>query len=104
MPVVTVTAPALESGETELATLRRLCAVIADALGLQPHDVYAARVVPELAVLGEEQIRPWPVVVLHGGMREPEAMAAAQAAAERVAADAWRTAPGAVWCQWVVRQ
>jgi hypothetical protein len=103
MPVLTVTAAALESRDANLAALRRLGAAVADALGLDPGDVYAAQVNADAAVLGDREVTPWPVIVLHGRAREPDRMAAALTAAEQVACQIWQCASDAVWAQWAVR-
>ena len=104
MPVLTVTAAPLGSREAELAALGALCAAVAVPLGLRPADVYAALVTPACAVVGGGTVRAWPVITLHGRLRDPEGMAAALAAVENAAAELWHCPADEVWAQWLPRQ
>jgi hypothetical protein len=98
MPVVVVTAPALADVDAALVALTH---AVADALELPPDGVYATAVTTTAGVLGATP-RSWPVVVLHGGRRDPGRMAAAASAAEAVVRDAWQVED--VWVQWAVRE
>ncbi|MFT4083755.1 MAG: hypothetical protein QM638_14330 [Nocardioides sp.] len=101
MPVVTITAPPL--GAAEPQTVRTVAAAVAEALGLTPDDVFVTTVDARTGTLG---IRPaaWPVVVLHGGPRDPAAMRAARLAARAAVATAWDRDEDTVWSQWLVAE
>lgn len=98
MPVVTVTAPALD----ELPeTLSALTAAVAGALGLPAEGVFATWIATGAGVLGARP-HTWPIVVIHGGRRDPEQMAAAARSAEEIVGSAWGVDD--VWVQWLVRE
>ena len=99
MPIVVVTAERLPDEATEIKAASSLAESIADALGLQHQDVYVTLVGANVAVLGGEAVRPWPVVVMYG--RERAERSAAVAAVRAVSADLWSIAPEKVWVQWV---
>lgn len=98
MPVITVTAPALDTASDALVALT---AAVADALALPADGVFATTVACGAGVLGT-QPAAWPVVVIHGSSRDPERMAAAVRAAEDVVRAAWQVED--VWVQWLVRE
>lgn len=52
-----------------------------------------------VAVVGQEPVRPWPVVVIYG--RELGNRPAAVAAVKAVSSSLWSIAPEKVWVQWV---
>lgn len=102
MPVLTVTAAPLDSPGAETTALIQLCRAVATALGLGVNDVYAAHVPVRTAVVGEDAVEPWPVVVLHGRQRAQPAMAAALEAVRGAAGEIWGRPSDEVWAQWVV--
>jgi hypothetical protein len=102
MPVVVVIAPSLPP-EEQARALSAVAAAVAGALSLRPDDVVVTTVHAAGTVIGQEAIDSWPVVLLHGGPRDPGAMVAAEEAArDRVSAH-WSVPADRVWTQWQVR-
>ncbi len=99
MPIVVVTAERLPDEATEIRAASTLAQAIADSLGLQHHEVYVTLTGANVAVLGGEPVRPWPVVVIYG--RERAQQGAAIASVRTVSATLWEVSPEKVWVQWV---
>jgi hypothetical protein len=99
MPIVVVTAERLPDESTEINAASSLASAIADSLGLPHYEVYVTLTGANVAVVGEEPVRPWPVVVIYG--RESGDRKAAVAAVKSVASTWWSIAPEKVWVQWV---
>jgi hypothetical protein len=102
MPVVTVTAPALDCADDELRALGQVAAEVAAALGLTAEDVPVCCVHSATGVLGRRAVAPWPVVVLHGSRRSEVEMDAAAEGAREVVARTWTRPAAEVWVQWLV--
>lgn len=99
MPIVVVTAERLPDEASEIGAASSVASVIADALGLALDEVYVTLTGANVAVLGGEPVRPWPVVVIYG--REAGDRTAAVAAVKAVSSAIWSIAPERVWVQWV---
>jgi hypothetical protein len=99
MPIVVVTAERLPDEATEIRAASSLASAIADSLDLPPHEVYVTLTGANVAVVGEEPVRPWPVVVIYG--RETGNRKGAVAAVKAVASSLWSIGPEKVWVQWV---
>ncbi len=99
MPVVAVTAAALADRAADLRAASALAHCLAAALDLGPADVYLTVSHAQVAVVGGEAVRPWPVILVHG--RDRPASAAAMQAVGRLAADLWTVPAEQVWVQWI---
>ena len=81
MPIVVVTAERLPDEATEIRATASLASSIADSLDLPHHEVYVTLTGANVAVVGAEPVRPWPVVVIYGreSGNRPAAVAAVRA-------------------------
>lgn len=99
MPIVVVTAERLPDEATEISAASSLASAIAESRGLPHHEVYETLTGANVAVVGQEPVRPWPVVVIYG--RESGDRKAAVAAVKAVSSTWWNIGPEKVWVQWV---
>ena len=99
MPIVVVTAERLPDESAEIRAAASLASAIAGSLALPHHEVYVTLTGANVAVVGEEPVRPWPVVVIYG--REAGDRRAAVAAVKAVSSSIWSIAPEKVWVQWL---
>ena len=99
MPIVVVTAERLPDESAEITAAANVAQAVAEALDLPPSEVYVTLTGANVAVVGDEPVRPWPVVVIYG--REDGDRAAAVAAVKAVSARLWSMGPEKVWVQWV---
>ena len=99
MPIVVVTAERLPDESAEIRAAAGVASAIADSLDLPHHEVYVTLTGANVAVVGGEPVRPWPVVVIYG--RESGDRKGAVAAVKAVSSQLWSIAPEKVWVQWV---
>lgn len=99
MPIVVVTAERQPDEATEIRAASSVASAIADALDLPHPEVYVTVTGANVAVVGEEPVRPWPVAVIYG--REQGDRPAAVAAVKSMSSQLWGIAPEKVWVQWV---
>ncbi len=104
MPVVVITAPPLPDAGTLPAALSAVAVAVAGPLRLRAEDVVVTAVSTAATVVGTARCAGWPVVMLHGSPRDPEAMRTAQQAARHAVGRAWSVPEERIWSQWLVRE
>jgi hypothetical protein len=100
MPVILVTAPALDSTTDEVRALAGVATEVADALGLTPEDVQVSCMHSAIGVLGTRVVAPWPIVVIHGRRRPEDQATQAMRRAKKIVAAAWKRAQDEIWIEW----
>lgn len=100
MPVIQVTAPKDADGAADAGRLKALCGEVASALGLPPSGVVAVLCEAVLTSTGDGPVAAWPLAVLHGSDRGPEATRRALEAAADALAQGWDVPREEVWVEW----